>query len=137
MNYSLSSSRKIGDYIQKIITTQNNAPKATSSSFYDSLALWHNLLLSLDPVGRVVENIEYKGFTETESEKTDNDGTKADIIFTVLSNISYIPKTTTIKVYDVTIENAITKMKEAYNTLTGSSINLLNNYLISALINLH
>ena len=137
MNYSLSSSRKIGDYIQKIITTQNDSQKATTTYFLSSLKKWHTLFSSLNPEGRYVGDIEYNCFTETDSSKHTSFGTKADIIFTVLSTINSLPKITTMKVYDVTKENAATIIKEEYQGLTNYSINSLENYLISALVNLH
>lgn len=137
MNYSLSSSRKIGDYIQKIITTQNNTSKAISATLLYNLKLWHIAFSSLDASDREVGAIEYKGFTEAPSESSSNIGTKADIIFTVLSTETLTPKTTTIKVTNVTLDNFSTALNTAYNTLVGYDITANTNYLISAILNLH
>lgn len=137
MNYSLSSSRKIGDYIQKIITTLNNTAQASSTALLNSLKLWHTAFANLDASGREVGTIEYKGFTEAPSTNSRNLGTKADIIFTVLSTSRLNPKTTTLKVNDVTLDNLATALNTAFNTLTGSDVNVRSNYLISAILNLH
>lgn len=137
MNYSLSSSRKIGNYIQKIITTQNNTAKATSTAVFDSLRLWHTVFANLDASDREVGTIEYKGFTETPSANSSNIGTTADITFTVLSTSILKPKTTTLKVNNVTLDNFATALNTAFNTLTGFEINISTNYLISAILNLH
>ena len=137
MNYSLSSSRKIGDYIQKIITTYNNTAKATSTDVLNSLKSWHIAFAQLDADNREVGTIKYKGFTEASSAGSDNLGTKADIIFTVLSTDSSMPKTTTIKVTDVTLNNLPTTLNTALNRLVGSAVNTNTNYLISAILNLH
>lgn len=137
MNYSLSSSRKIGDYIQKIITTYNNTAKATSTDVLNSLKSWHIAFAQLDADNREVGTIKYKGFTEAPSTGSDNLGTKADIIFTVLSTESSIPKTTTIKVTDVTLNNLPTTLNTALTRLVGSAVNTNTNYLISAILNLH
>lgn len=137
MNYSLSSSRKIGDYIQKIITTWNNTAPATSTTLLDSLKSWHTAFANLDASGREVSTIEYKGFTEAPSANSSNLGTKADITFTVLSTASSTPKTTTIKVTDVTLANLSTTLNTALTTLVGSAVTANTNYLISSIINLH
>lgn len=137
MNYSLSSSRKIGDYIQKIITTQNNTAQATSTTLINSLKSWHTAFADLDASSREVGTIEYKGFTEAPGASGNNIGTKADITFTVLSTSTLKPKTTTLKVNDVTLANLATALNTAFNTLTGSAINMSTNYLISAILNLH
>ena len=139
MNYSLSSSRKIGDYIQKIITTRNNAAKATDSSFLSSLQSWHTAFTRFDAPEREVGVIEFKGFTEAQSAGSSNTGTMADITFTVLNTSAQVaanPKTTTLKVNDVTIDN-LGALDTAFTLLTGMTINDSNNYLISAIINLH
>lgn len=137
MNYSLSSSRKTGDYIQKIITTQNSTAKATSTALLNSLKSWHTAFANLDASGREVGTIEYKGFTEAPSASSSNLGTKADITFTVLSTASSTPKTTTIKVTDVTLANLSTALNTALTTLVGSAVTANTNYLISAILNLH
>lgn len=137
MNYSLSSSRKIGVYIQKIITTWNDTRLAMSTTLLDSLKSWHTAFANLDASGRAVGTIEYKGFTEAPSESGFNTGTKADITFTVLSTSTLTPKTTTLKVNDVTLVNFVTALNAPFNRLTGSDINVSSNYLISAIINLH
>ena len=137
MNYSLSSSRKIGDYIQKIITTQNNTAQATSNALLNSLKSWHTAFANLDASSREVGTIEYKGFTEAPSASSSNIGTKADIIFTVLSTETLTPKTTTIKVTNVTVDNFSTALNTAFNTLVGYDITANTNYLISAILNLH
>lgn len=137
MNYSLSSSRKIGDYIQKIITTYNNTAKATSTDVLNSLKSWHIAFAQLDVNDREVGTIKYKGFTEAFSAGSDNLGTKADIIFTVLSTDSSMPKTTTIKVVGVTLDNLPTTLNTALTRLVGSAVNVNTNYLINAILNLH
>lgn len=137
MNYSLSSSRKTGDYIQKIITTFNNTEQATSTALLNTLKLWHTAFADLDASSREVGTIEYKGFTEAPSPSSTNLGTKADITFTVLSTSTSKPKTTTLKVNDVTLTNLATTLNTAFNTLTGSAVNVSSNYLISAILNLH
>ena len=137
MNYSLSSSRKIGDYIQKIITTQNNTAQGMSDSLLNSLKSWHTAFATLDASYREVGEIEYKGFTEAPSENGSNLGTKADITFTVLSTSTLMPKTTTLKANDVTLENLATSLSMVFSLITGSSIHASTNYLISAILNLH
>ena len=137
MNYSLSSSRKIGDYIQKIITTYNNTEKATSAQLLNTLRIWHTAFNGFNPSEREVGEIEFKGFTETPSISNDNLGTKADITFTVLSTYSGFPKTTTLKVNDVIVTDLETALNTAFSTLTSTNIKVLNNYIISAIINLH
>lgn len=137
MNYSLSSSRKIGDYIQKIITTYNNTAKATSTDVLNSLKSWHIAFAQLDANNREVGTIKYKGFTEAYGAVSDNLGTKADIIFTVLSTNGSIPKTTTTKVTNVTLDNLPTTLNTALTRLVGSAVNVNTNYLINAILNLH
>ena len=137
MNYSLSSSRKIGNYIQKIITIQNNTEQVTSTALLNSLKSWHTAFANLDASGREVGTIEYEGFLETPSASSSNLGTKADIIFTVLSTASSTPKTTTIKVTDVILDNLSTALNTALVTLVGSAVTANTNYLISAILNLH
>ena len=137
MNYSLSSSRKIGNYIQKIITTYNNAEKKGSAIKLNTLIGWHHKFNDLNPTEREAGNIEFKGFTETPSVSNDNLGTKLDITLTVLSTYSNFPKTTTFKVNDVTYDNLETAVNTAFKNLTGYDIKTLNNYIISAIINLH
>ena len=139
MNYSLSSSRKIGDYIQKIITTYNNTEKATSdNNVLAILKTWHMAFNDLNPPTREVGELEFKGFTETPSVSNDNLGAKADITFTVLSTYSYFPKTTTLKVNDITVTNLETALNTAFSTLTGiDTIKTDFTYIISAIINLH
>lgn len=137
MNYSLSSSRKIGDYFQKIITTQNNTAQASSPALLNSLKAWHNAFANLDASGREVGAIEYIGFTEAPSAGSSNTGTMADITFTVLSTESSTPKTTTIKVADVTFASLFTVLNTVYNRLVGSFVTVNINYLISAIVNLH
>ena len=138
MNYSLSSSRKIGDYIQKIITTYNNTEKATSAQVLNTLMEWHTAFNGFNPPEREVGEIEFKGFTETPSGSNDNLGTKADITFTVLSIYSHFPKTITLKVNDVTVTNLETALNTAFSTLTGIvTIKTAFTYIISAIVNLH
>lgn len=137
MNYSLSSSRKIGDYIQKIITTQNNTAQASSNALLNSLKSWHTAFAGLDPASRDVGEIEYNGFVEADSAISSNIGEMADITFTVLSTASSRPKTTTIKVTDVTLPNLSTLLNTAHNRLVGSFVTANTNYLISAILNLH
>ena len=137
MNYSLSSSRKIGNYIQKIITTYNNAEKKDAAVTLYTLIGWHNKFNDLNPTEREGGNIEFKGFTETQGGSNDNLGTKLDITLTVLSTYSNFPKTTTFKVNDVTYDNFETAVNTAFKNLTGYDIKTLKNYIISAIINLH
>lgn len=137
MNYSLSSSRKIGNYIQKIITILNNTPKESNPYTLNSLKMWHTAFAELDASGREVGAIEYEGFTEAPSTSISNLGTMADIIFTVLSTSTLSPKTTTLKVNNVALDNIETELNTAFNTLTGSPVNVSTNYLISAILNLH
>ena len=139
MNYSLSSSRKIGDYIQKIITTWNNTAKATDGSLLSSLQSWHTVFEQFDATNREVGIIEFKGFTEAPSSDSSNLGTMADITFTVLNTSAPVaanPKTTTLKVNNVT-HDKLNALNSAFILLTGMTINDSNNYLISAIINLH
>ena len=98
---------------------------------------WHHKFNDLNPTEREVGNIEFKGFTETPSVGNDNLGTKIDITLTVLSTYSNFPKTTTFKVNDVTYDNFETALNTAFKNLTGYDIKTLNNYIISAIINLH
>lgn len=137
MNYSLSSSRKIGNYIQKIITTFNNTKKEQNANTLNFLKQWHTVFATLDASGREVGEIEYKGFTETQSTSISNLGSMADITFTVLSNSTSNPKTTTLKVDNVYLINLKTNLNTAFNALTGSDIDESTNYLISAIVNLH
>lgn len=137
MNYSLSSSRKIGDYFQKIITTQNNTAQAASTALLNSLKSWHTAFAGFDAYGGDVGAIEYIGFTEAPSAGSSNLGTKADIIFTVLHTFTLAPKTTTLKVNDVTLDNLTTALDSAFHTLTGGYLQTPVMYLISAIVNLH
>lgn len=137
MNYSLSSARKIGNYWQKIITTQLGAAKATSSSYLTGLKAWHTLLASLDYSGRSVGTISYKTFTETDGEGTSNTGTKADGTFVVLSLGSGNPKTVTIQLKNETTSTLAASLNSACTRLIGSNVNTVNNYLVSANIKLH
>ena len=137
MNYSLSSSRKIGNYIQKIITTFNNTKKEQNANTLNFLKQWHTAFATLDASGREVGEIEDKGFTETPNTSISNLGSLADITFTVLSNSKSNPKTTTLKVNNVYLINLKTNLNTAFNALTGSDIDESTNYLISAILNLH
>ena len=137
MNYSLSSSRKIGNYIQKIITTFNNTKKEQNANTLNFFFFFHTAFATLDASGREVCEIEYKGFTETQSTSISNLGSLADITLTVLSNSTSNPKTTTLKVNNVYLINLKTNLNTAFNALTGSDIDESTNYLISAIVNLH
>lgn len=138
MNYSLSSSRKIGDYIQKIITTYNNTEKTTpDNNKLVILKTWHMAFADLNPPEREVGELELKGFTETPCGSTDNLGIKGDITLTVLSTYSNFPKTTTLKVNDVIVTDLETALNTAFYTLTTTYIKAVDNYIISAIVNLH
>lgn len=137
MNYTLSSTRKIGAYHQKIITTHLNADKATSSTYLNTLKAWHTLLAGLDAQDREVGTINYKGFTEGVSEQTGNTGLLADGLVTVISTASGKPKTTAFRFADCTAANLTTTLDNTYLALTGNHINAQTSYITSVIITLH
>lgn len=137
MNYSLSSSRKIGGYTQKIITTYNDADSAPSATFINILKSWHEVFAGLDYSPSTSGTIEWKSFTRQKSKGSGNIGQHADITFTVLSTSTAYPKLTTITVENVSHENAVSELNSEYKSLIGSDIKSPNNYLVSAILNLH
>lgn len=137
MNYSLASARKIGNYWQKVITTQRNAPKAESTAYLTSLKQWHEVFENLDASGRDTGSIGYKGFTEFDDNGGDNNGAVAEGEFVILSKYNSTPKTVTIKLYGLTLENIVSALNSNCERLIGSPVTDSNNYLISAMLDLH
>lgn len=137
MNYSLSSSRKIGGYTQKIITTYNDAAPAPALTFFETLKSWHEPFAGFDYSTSTVGTIEWKSFTRQNSKGNTNLGGLADITFTVLSTSTAYPKLTTIKVENVSKGNIVSELNTAFASLIGSDIKSPNNYLVSAILNLH
>lgn len=137
MNYSLASARRIGNYWQKIITTQFGAPKAENASQLYSMEQWHEKLKYLDADGRVVGLIRYKGFTETEGGGSDNNGVVADGEFVVLSTDTETQKTVTFKITGLTLNNMVNAINSNCFRLVGKYADYPSNYLISATLNLH
>ena len=138
MNYSLTSSRKIGKYYQKIITTYFGAPKATNEETINKLKSWHEII---DGCNRSHEDekgdIRYLGFTENEGSGSTNDGDIVDGTFVVLSIINGIPKTTTFSLKDVPYNKLIERISVRFGTLVYSNFFYGSNYLISAVLDLH
>ncbi len=137
MNYSLSSSRKIGGYTQKIITTYNDAAPAPAVTYLKTLQAWHEPFAGFDYSPSTAGTIEWKSFTRQNSKGNTNLGGLADITFTVLSTSMANPKLTTIKVENVSQGNIVSELNSAFSTLIGSDIKSPNNYLVSAILNLH
>ena len=138
MNYSLSSARKIDDYWQKIITTWFGANKTANTGALTWLEAWHTKLKFLDNSGITSENIKYLGFTENEGSGSDNEGQTGDGEFVVLSKSEgSAPKTVTFRIKGFNLNNINDLINSNCQRLIGSTANAANNYLISAMINLH
>lgn len=136
MNYSLSSSRKIGTYTQKIVTTMRDTTKAASVSFLDGLKAWHGRLDSLDPTGRETGSRSYKGFMESDSSDTSNTGGKCNATISILITEAWKPKITTFKVENVAYANFASIVDADIYGLTGAHANDSSVYIISAIIDI-
>ena len=138
MNYSLTSSRKVGKYYQKIITTQFGAPITPSKIMLDSLELWHELIDICNSNHDNVSEIRYLAFTENEGSGETNTSTKCDATIVVLSEVKGdAPKTTTFRLHNVQRSDFISEIYSAFNRLTAMSLDNSKNYLISAAIDIH
>lgn len=137
MNYSLSSTRNTGDYTQKIITINNDVPKANNANFLTQLKQWHNIFADLDATGRTTGTIEFDGLTESFSNNSNNGYNKANITITALSLINGIPNKVIFSVDNLTIDNVVSSITQNFNRITGSTITNINNFILSALINLY
>lgn len=136
MNYSLSSSRKIGSYSQKIVTTMRNTTKASSVSFLDGLKAWHGRLDSLDPTGRETGTRSYKGFMESDSSDASNTGGKCNATISILVTEAWKPKITTFKVENVAYTDFASAVDTDIYALTGVHTNDSSVYIISAIIDI-
>lgn len=138
MNYSLSSSRKVGNYIQKIITTYNNAPPSTSADILTKLKEWHtttgNILIH---PGVVTEEIIYTGYTEAQSDENTNPGTLADVLITVACADNQVPAMTNFSIKNIALNDLRTSIFDKFGALTGVQTTSSNIILTSILINLH
>lgn len=138
MNYSLTSSRKVGKYYQKIITTQFGAPKTPSKVMLDSLEVWHELIDVCNSNHENVSAIRYLAFTENEGSGDTNTSTKCEATIVILSEVQGdAPKTTTFRLHNVQISNFISEIYSAFDRLTDMSLDNPKNYLISAAIDIH
>lgn len=138
MNYTLTSTRRIGKYFQKIIVSQFGAPKADSVAQEIAMEEWHKAVNALNAGKAVDIGEEYKGFTENEGSGNTNNGVYADGWFTVLSEIgSNTPKTVTYNIKDLSLDDIVDLINDNCQRLIGTPVTNAKNYLISALLDLH
>ena len=140
MNYSLSTTRKIGKYHQKVIVAiYNTAESVSNRGNLAILERWTNLFVSLDPSGRTTEQRKNCGFNTSISDDTSNTGTYADGEFTIINEINVTPNITNFTVKNMTEQNMALKITEAYTKLTGVDLTDIatKSYLVSAVLTLH
>lgn len=137
MNYSLSASRNIGGYKQKIVVQLSNGGASSSASILTAMRGWCSPFTSIDPQDRSVGSFEYYNFIQTESNNTSNNGGIADVTVTMLSTTNGSnPKHTTFTVTGVTTSNMMSTITTAYSNLTGLTITNITEYLLTATIKL-
>lgn len=145
MNYSLSSTRKLGRYNQKIVTTWNDAidisTETTKGIILTAMQAWHTTWSGADPLIANLQKgtIEYKGMIESPSEGTDNTGTKADGVITFAYKEAGKPQTVTITVKDITLPAQMTGTSLALLAVMVGNENILASeyYPINILITMH
>ena len=137
MNYALTSKRRIGKRVQNIVSTQVNAPKSSAGDYFRNLKAWHEAFTALDPSGRNVGVIEYKGFSEFPSQNLNNVGYSCDGILNVVSEINGMPELVTVRFEDATVETIAEVIDTEYYRVTGRHINTTNQYIVSAMLTIY
>lgn len=137
MNYSLSSARKVDNYIQKIITSLPNGQSSSAGSILTKLKAWHEAFSSFNRSAKTVEDIVYNSLTASNSDDASNQGEQADILCTVLSTNADYPKLTTFKAENATLKDLDVLILSKYRDLTSNDITGEDTYLISAILELH
>lgn len=142
MNYSLSSTRKVGEVMQKIITNFTNADGSqySSSNVYNYLQAWHSPLASWDPTGVTSGTIAYSNLAIDEnSSGSDNTGVKGHVIATVQCSRFGYPKSFSIEVDNVT--NSTVGATLAGAILRSAGLNIVSDTsgvtITNVLIDLH
>lgn len=145
MNYSLSSTRKLGRYNQKIVTTWNDAidisTTTTKGIIFTAMRAWHTAWEDADPLIANLQKgtIEYKGMIESPSEGTDNTGAKADGVITFAYKEDGKPQTVTVTVKDVTLPAQMTGTALGLLAVMVGNESILASeyYAINILITMH
>lgn len=134
MDYSLSATRKIGKYRQKVIITQSGTPKTDSVAKLNELKGWQSLLdgVNSDAWGSPY-NFSETGFMETESSGTTNNGALADVTLCVRTTTTN-PNITTFSVKNVTQQTMVSEIISNYNRLVGVTLPNANYFVISILV---
>lgn len=146
MNYSLSSSRKLGRYTQKIVTTWNNTQDTNYDDsqygiIFNALKPWHTAWENADPMVTNLKKgtLEYSALIATPSDEVDNTGSKVDGVITFIVDIDGTPKTVTLTVNDNTLPTMATGRSIALlGRLIGDNAILSKPYYpVSIMLNFH
>lgn len=137
MNYSLASTRKIGDYIQQIIVQWNNHQ---GLQVRDKMRGWTIEFYGMNPSGRELGDLVIDSFSVKDNVGKvigENQGTLADIDLCVLCTATNTQKYTTFTVKDVSQENIKSKVKGALLAKVVRDYEDSSVYIVSAIIRLH
>lgn len=140
MNYSVNYSKMIeSKYASCFTVVARNADLTSSENdIYTRLKMWCIKLNELENSGHTFTDVKYSGFIAVPSPKSDNGLSKADVTIVVYSDASDEPKTSILRVKNVTYDNMVSNLITVYQTATGHTIiNTANDYIVNAIITLH
>lgn len=130
MNYTLSSSQKMDNKIQKINASYLNVENKTLGQ----LQIYHSILKTLNYNGedRTYGTTEYSNFTVMPSYE-ENEITTYDIQITVYTTTQNVPKYTTFNLLNLLTGQSglATNISDAYLAITGRSISASSEYIVS------
>ena len=148
MYYSLTSTRKIGDYEQVVTSYQKHTPAATASSS-QSLVMnvhneWRTIIASFDSSSWETGSLKWSTMVGLDDHKTDNtifSDKAADASITITSTISGNVESTTFKLKDVAQGELATQIQSTYYNMTGRDLSStsvkLNTRISNVILNLH
>lgn len=148
MYYSLTSTRKIGDYEQVITSYQKHTPPATASSS-QSLVMnvhneWRTIIASFDSASWETGALKWSTMVGLDDHKTDNtifSNKAADASITITSTLSGNVESTTFKLKDVAQGDLATQIQSTYYNMTGRDLSStsvkLNTRISNVILNLH
>lgn len=137
MLYSLSSSRKYGDYQQKVMVTHGGSATTSGSSELTLLKSWVTAFASLDNSTWEKEDAIYNVMTEADDGVTTVVGSKGDIDVCVVCKVSGKPKMVTFTVKEVTVSGVATAITNKVTALLGVTITTSDTGVVNASVNLH
>ena len=130
MNYTLSSSQKVDNFVQKINTSFLNVEETT----FAQLNIYHTVLKTLNYTGesRTYGDIEYGNYSIMPTNE-ENEITTLDIQITTYTTTQNVPKYTTFNLIGIVSQLSYlpTLISDAYLDITGRSISASSEYIVS------